>query len=117
VARLGDQVEPQQIGVALHFHVSNVHYRRAQRAGCRGSTLTATGVARFRKATRRARPRLWPSTKLLEALSSSRRSSRCQCLRPQRRSYRHPPGSEPAKRLAGLWDLREAAKHRKAEMA
>src|SRR4051794_21630536 len=33
LARLGDRIERQQLGPALRFYVSNVFYRRAQRAG------------------------------------------------------------------------------------
>ena len=32
-ARLGDRVEPRQIGAALRFYTSDTEYRRAQRAG------------------------------------------------------------------------------------
>jgi ProP effector len=33
LARLGDRVEPRQIGAALRFYTSDTEYRRAQRAG------------------------------------------------------------------------------------
>jgi hypothetical protein len=89
-----DKNRRQQLGPALRFYTGNVFYRRAQRAGAPRIDLDGIRPARFRKPTRRALPRLWPSTRRPGGQRNRRRSlrrssRRPSSRRPQRRSYRH----------------------------
>ena len=108
LARLGDRIERQQLGPALRFYTGNVFYRRAQRAGTpridldgnesgtvsEADAASAAAAVSQHKAARRAKQ---PKTAgPLEPAPTAVVSA------PQ-------PPAEPAKRLAGLSDLREAS--------
>ena len=111
-ARLGDQVDRELLRRALRFYVGNLHYRMAQQPGAPridlagnacGTVSEADAISAAKDVARRA------ETKQQQML-------RTPPIEPEITPaiVSAPPPAESPKRPAGLSDLREAAKRRKA---
>jgi ProP effector len=123
LARLGDRIDRQQLGPALRFYVNNVFYRRAQRAGVpridldgnesgtvsEADAASAAAAVAQHKATRMARKQ--------QTVAPPVETPPVEPVPTEEVVSAPPPAPEPVKRLAGLSELREAAKRRKAAMA
>jgi ProP effector len=115
LARLGDQVDRQQLGPALRYYVSNLHYRMALQPGVPRIDLDghASGTVSESDAAGAA------------ADVATRKTARAQKKQPAMQKPAEPeltapaPSPEPGPGLrkpASLADLREAARKRR-EMA